>query len=169
MFTSVSKMLSQINGGRADGTRDRRLGGYRRPDLLILDDFGLKPLRGHDQEDFYEVINERYERGSVLATSNRATASGGMRSPTILCWHRRRWIAWPTGRTWSGRDDYSPRADLTVGFADYSCTNGDLNRDTSTSVHCSNGWLAVTNRLSRSQSRPTTSNRSSAPTVVNRT
>lgn len=71
LFSSVSKMLSQINGGRADGTRDRRIGVYQRPDLLILDDFGLKPLRGTDQEDFYEVINERYERGSVLVTSNR--------------------------------------------------------------------------------------------------
>lgn len=70
-FTSVSKMLSQINGGRADGTRDRRVSNYLRSDLLILDDFGLKPLRGQEQEDIYEVINERYERRSVLVTSNR--------------------------------------------------------------------------------------------------
>lgn len=71
LFTPVSKMLAQINGGRADGTRDRRLAAYLRPDLLVLDDFGLKSLRGHEPEDFYEVISERYERGSVLVTSNR--------------------------------------------------------------------------------------------------
>lgn len=71
LFTTVIKMLAQINGGRADGTREKRLANYLRPDLLILDDFGLKPLRGAEPEDFYEVINERYERGSVLVTSNR--------------------------------------------------------------------------------------------------
>ena len=71
LFTTVIKMLAQINGGRADGTRDKRLANYLRPDLLVLDDFGLRQLRGHEPEDFYEVINERYERGSVLVTSNR--------------------------------------------------------------------------------------------------
>jgi len=71
LFTTVIKMLAQIGGGRADGTREKRLANYLRPDLLILDDFGLKPLRGYEPEDFYEVINERYERGAVLVTSNR--------------------------------------------------------------------------------------------------
>jgi DNA replication protein DnaC len=71
VFTTVIKMLAQINGGRVDGTHPKRLANYLRPDLLILDDFGLKPLRGYEPEDLYEVINERYERGSILATSNR--------------------------------------------------------------------------------------------------
>jgi len=38
---------------------------------VVLDDFGLRPLRGHEGEDFYEIIGERYERGSLLVTSNR--------------------------------------------------------------------------------------------------
>lgn len=71
LFTPAAKMLAHLNGGRADGTYDRRLTGYMRPDLLILDDFGLRPLRGREGEDFYEVIGERYERGSILVTSNR--------------------------------------------------------------------------------------------------
>jgi DNA replication protein DnaC len=71
LFTSVSKMLSHVNGGRADGTHARRLAGYVRPELLILDDFGLKTLRGSEQEDLYEVINERYEHSSLMLTSNR--------------------------------------------------------------------------------------------------
>jgi DNA replication protein DnaC len=71
LFTPAAKMLAHLNGGRADGTYDRRLASYMRPDLLILDDFGLRPLRGREGEDFYEVIGERYERGSILVTSNR--------------------------------------------------------------------------------------------------
>ena len=71
LFTRVAKMLSHLGGGRADGTYERRLATYLRVDLLIIDDFGLTPLRGQQCEDFYQVINERYERGAILVTSNR--------------------------------------------------------------------------------------------------
>jgi DNA replication protein DnaC len=72
LFVSVQKMLQHLHGGRADGSWERRLGNYLRPDLLILDDFGLKPIQPPGPEDLYDVINERYERGSILLTSNRA-------------------------------------------------------------------------------------------------
>jgi DNA replication protein DnaC len=74
VFTDTHKMLRHINGGRADGSLDRRLQSYLRPDLLVLDDFGLKPLHPPAPEDMYDVIHERYERGSILLTSNRAPA-----------------------------------------------------------------------------------------------
>jgi len=73
-FIATSRMLAHLNGGRADGTYERRLASYVRADLLILDDFGLKPLTGPGPEDLYEVINERYEKGSLIVTSNRAFA-----------------------------------------------------------------------------------------------
>ena len=43
-----------------------------KPDLLILDDFGLKPILPPGPEDLYDVVNERYERGSILLSSNRS-------------------------------------------------------------------------------------------------
>ncbi len=72
LFVNTHKMLQHLHGGRADGTWDKRLGGYLRPDLLILDDFGLKPLTDPAPADLYDVINERYEVGSIMVTSNRA-------------------------------------------------------------------------------------------------
>jgi DNA replication protein DnaC len=72
LFVSVQKMLQHLHGGRADGSWERRLANYLRPDLLILDDFGLKSIQPPGPEDLYDVINERYERGSILLTSNRA-------------------------------------------------------------------------------------------------
>jgi DNA replication protein DnaC len=72
LFLNTHKMLQHLHGGRADGTLERRFQTYLRPDLLILDDFGLKPLRPPGPEDLYDVINERYERGSIALTSNRA-------------------------------------------------------------------------------------------------
>jgi DNA replication protein DnaC len=74
LFVNTHKMLQHLNGGRADGSWERRLNVYLRPDLLILDDFGLKPLQPPSPEDLYDIVNERYERGSILLTSNRAPA-----------------------------------------------------------------------------------------------
>ena len=71
-FARTSAMLSHLHGGRADGTYERRLGVYHRPDVLILDDFGLKPMRPPAAEDFYEVIEGRYGRGAIILTTNRA-------------------------------------------------------------------------------------------------
>ena len=72
LFISAHKMLQHLHGGRADGTWEKRLAIYLRPDLLILDDFGLKPLSDPAPADLYDVINERYEAGSIVVTSNRA-------------------------------------------------------------------------------------------------
>lgn len=72
LFVNAHKMLQHLHGGRADGSLERRLQTYLRPDLLILDDFGLKPLTPPGPADLYDVINERYEKGSILLTSNRA-------------------------------------------------------------------------------------------------
>lgn len=74
LFVNTHKMLQHLGGGRADGSLDKRLAAYLRPELLVLDDFGLKPLQPPAPEDLYDVINERYEKGSILLTSNRAPA-----------------------------------------------------------------------------------------------
>jgi DNA replication protein DnaC len=72
VFSTTHKLLQQLNGGRADGSYQRRLETYLRADLLILDDFGLRTLTPPGPEDLYEVIAERYEQGSIVLTSNRA-------------------------------------------------------------------------------------------------
>jgi DNA replication protein DnaC len=74
LFTTAHRMLLHIQGGRADGTYEQRLARYVRPDLLVVDDFGLKPLPEAGSADLYDVINERYERASIVLTSNRDRA-----------------------------------------------------------------------------------------------
>lgn len=75
VVTNAHKMLRHLQAGRADHTYDKRLAGYVRPDLLVIDDFGLKPLAPTQAEDLYDVIDERYAGdGAILLTSNRAPA-----------------------------------------------------------------------------------------------
>ena len=77
VFTRTSAMLAHLHAGRADGTYERRLASFQRPEVLILDDFGLKAMRPPAMEDFYEVIEGRYGRGSILLTTNRAFSEWG--------------------------------------------------------------------------------------------
>jgi DNA replication protein DnaC len=72
LFVNVHKMLNHINSGRADGSHEKRLACYLRPALLILDDMGLRPVSSSGAEDLYEVIQGRYELGSIVITSNRS-------------------------------------------------------------------------------------------------
>jgi DNA replication protein DnaC len=74
LCTSAHQMLVHVNAGRADGTYAKRLTAYLRSDLLVLDDFGLKPLPASGPVDFYDIVNERYEQRSIVLTSNRAPA-----------------------------------------------------------------------------------------------
>ena len=70
LFTSASKMLTQLHAARAINGFERHFAKIVGVDLLIIDDFGLKPLRPGQDEDFHEVISERYERKSTIVTSN---------------------------------------------------------------------------------------------------
>jgi len=72
LCASAHQMLVHINAGRADGTYAKRMATYLRPDLLVIDDFGLKPLPASGPVDCSDVINERYEQRSIVLTSNRA-------------------------------------------------------------------------------------------------
>ncbi|MCD4776923.1 MAG: IS21-like element helper ATPase IstB [Candidatus Aegiribacteria sp.] len=72
LFRPTHKLLSHLNGCRADGRYPKRIRELENIDLLILDDFGLVPLTSQNAEDLYEIIRERYERKSIIVTSNRA-------------------------------------------------------------------------------------------------
>jgi len=72
LFTKASGMFKFINGGRADNTIERRIKKYTCVQLLIVDDFGLKPLTSTQSDDFYEIISQRYMKSSTIFTSNRA-------------------------------------------------------------------------------------------------
>jgi DNA replication protein DnaC len=72
LYTTADQVLRHLHAGRADGTTEQRLQRYLTPALLVIDDFGLKPLPPTGPVDLYDVISGRYEKGSIVVTSNRA-------------------------------------------------------------------------------------------------
>lgn len=72
LSVSTHRMLGDLFAARADGTYSRRLQQLTGVDLLIVDDFGLRPVSPAGAEDLYEIVHRRYERGSIVLTSNRS-------------------------------------------------------------------------------------------------
>lgn len=68
----VHHLLQDLHAARADGSYGRKMRAVSTVDLLVLDDFGLRPLAAQAVDDLYEIITERYERRSIVLTSNRA-------------------------------------------------------------------------------------------------
>ena len=70
MFTTQTQLVGSLHAARAIGNFDRRFQQLARVPVLVVDDFGLKPLRPPHDEDFHDLIAERYERASSIVTSN---------------------------------------------------------------------------------------------------
>ena len=77
LHVTAQDLLKQLRAARADGSHDRRMLRFTTPDLLIIDDLGLRPLRDDEPVDLYEIIRTRYERHSTLITSNRTAPEMG--------------------------------------------------------------------------------------------
>ena len=73
-YIAAQDLLTQLRASRADQSYEKKLARFTAPDLLVIDDLGLRPLSGDEPIDLYEVIRRRYERGAMIVTSNRDTA-----------------------------------------------------------------------------------------------
>jgi len=70
IFTTCTTLTQSLNAARATGSYERKLATLARVPLLIIDDFGLKPLRSPADEDLHDLIAERYEQACTIVTSN---------------------------------------------------------------------------------------------------
>jgi DNA replication protein DnaC len=71
LFTSVSEMLYNLNAAKADNSYYKKIDYYMGVDLLIMDELGFKKLPDFAASDFFEIISRRYEKGSVIITTNK--------------------------------------------------------------------------------------------------
>lgn len=71
-YVTAARLFRSLEAARADLSRERILKPYLGCSCLIIDDFGLKPLTEREADDFYELVYERYLKGSLLVTSNRS-------------------------------------------------------------------------------------------------
>ncbi len=72
LYRGTVRLLADVQAARADGSHSRLWARVLNVDRLVLDDFGLQALAPQAAQDLYELISERYERRSLIITSNRA-------------------------------------------------------------------------------------------------
>ncbi len=73
LFSKTSAFLTDLVGGRADGSYQPWLRRYLSPRVLILDDFTMREYTVAQTEDLYELVSRRHRRGSLIVTTNRDT------------------------------------------------------------------------------------------------
>jgi DNA replication protein DnaC len=71
-FVKLARLLQGLHQSRADNSFERELRSWVIPDLVVIDDFGLRKLSAQQSSDFYDVLVERHTRVSTVITSNRA-------------------------------------------------------------------------------------------------
>jgi DNA replication protein DnaC len=70
LFTTQTQLLASLRNAQAVGNYEKKLQALASLPLLIIDDFGLKPLRPPEDEAFHDLVAERYERAATILTSN---------------------------------------------------------------------------------------------------
>jgi DNA replication protein DnaC len=70
-FVRADVMLRELLQSRADHSTERVIRGYLAPDVLVIDDFGLRALDRQQSTDVYEILRERHRRASTIISSNR--------------------------------------------------------------------------------------------------
>jgi DNA replication protein DnaC len=77
LYRSIFDVVRDFLHDEALGVEEKVLGKYLKPDLLIIDDMGMKQLPKRSGEYLFEVIMRRYETRSTLMTSNRPLEDWG--------------------------------------------------------------------------------------------
>ena len=77
LFTPAMALVTALVKGQAEGRLEERLTRYAKPKLLIIDELGYLPLEPQAAHLLFALVSRRYERGSVLITSNRAVGDWG--------------------------------------------------------------------------------------------
>jgi DNA replication protein DnaC len=70
LCTRAPRLLHELSIARGDGSYTAMLQKIARADVLVLDDLLIAPLKEQERRDLLEVIEDRYDRGSTVITSN---------------------------------------------------------------------------------------------------
>lgn len=71
LFSTAINIVNVLSASLCDQTFINKLGRFCRPSLLIIDELGYLPIDKRGSDLLFQTIDGRYERGSVIITSNR--------------------------------------------------------------------------------------------------
>jgi DNA replication protein DnaC len=69
LHKKTSELFRELAVAQVDGSIGRMLVRLAQIDVLLLDDFAMAPLKDNERRDFLEVCDDRYQRRSMILTS----------------------------------------------------------------------------------------------------
>ena len=76
-FVRAYDLMEDLRKARAEHRLDRRMRVYLAPKVLVVDEFGIWPYDRESATAFFSLVSARYERGSIILTSNKGFADWG--------------------------------------------------------------------------------------------
>ena len=77
LYTTAMGLIAALAKAHSAGTLEERLTFFSQPKMLIVDELGYLPLESNAAHLFFQLVSRRYERGSLLVTSNRGVGEWG--------------------------------------------------------------------------------------------
>jgi DNA replication protein DnaC len=77
LFVSATTLLAALARAEAEGQLDTKLAWFAKPKLLIIDELGYLPFEKRAAHLFFQLVARRYERGSLLITTNQVVTQWG--------------------------------------------------------------------------------------------
>jgi DNA replication protein DnaC len=71
LFAGAIEVINDLQAAQKNGGLKRALKKYLRPEIVILDEVGYLPIDQKGADLLFQVISQRYERGSILLTTNK--------------------------------------------------------------------------------------------------
>ena len=77
LFMTLEQLMTKLNRARKENRLDRQLQQLTYPKVLILDEIGYLPLSRDEASLFFRLVARRYERASIILTSNKSFVDWG--------------------------------------------------------------------------------------------
>lgn len=77
-FTTATALLASLGKAETEGGLSDKLTEFCKPRLLIIDELGYLPFERRAAHLFFQLVNRRYEKGSLLVTTNQRVSEWGI-------------------------------------------------------------------------------------------
>lgn len=77
LFVTATTLISALVKAQTEGKLAEQLGFYAKPKLLVIDELGYLPFEKQTASLFFQLVTRRYERGSMLITTNQMVTQWG--------------------------------------------------------------------------------------------
>lgn len=77
LFVTATSLLATLSKAQQEGKLADQISYYAKPKLLIIDELGYLPLEKQTAHLFFQLVSRRYERGSLLLTTNQTVTQWG--------------------------------------------------------------------------------------------